>query len=184
MTLADRERCDVLVVGTGVAGLAAALSAARAGADVLLLCRATDPAATNTWRAQGGIVFRGEDDSPELLAKDILSAGAEYGLTEAARFLASEGPRCVQQWLLDRLAVPFDRRPNGQLDLALEAAHSVPRILHAADRTGAAIEQALLTEARRTPGIRIVEGAQAVDLLTTHHSRGAPRTGTPWTTAA
>ena len=169
MTLADRERCDVLVLGTGVAGLAAALSAARRGADVLLLCRATDPATTNTWRAQGGIVFRGHDDSPELLTKDILSAGADYGSAEAAGFLAEEGPRCVQQWLVERLAVPFDRRPNGELDLALEAAHSVPRILHAADRTGAAIEQALLAEVRRTRGIRIVPGAQAVDLLTTHH---------------
>ena len=169
MTLADRERCDVLVLGTGVAGLAAALSAARRGADVLLLCRATDPAATNTWRAQGGIIFRGQDDSPELLTKDILSAGADYGSAEAAAFLAEEGPRCVQQWLVERLRVPFDRRPDGQLDLALEGAHSVPRILHSADRTGAAIEQALLAEARRTPGIRIVPGAQAVDLLTTHH---------------
>ncbi|OYV97232.1 MAG: L-aspartate oxidase, partial [Acidobacteria bacterium 21-70-11] len=169
MTLADRDRCDVLILGTGVAGLAAALTAARAGADVLLICRPSDPAATNTWRAQGGIIFRGEGDSPELLAKDILVAGADYGLAEAARFLAEEGPRCVQEWLIERLAVPFDRTPGGRLDLALEGAHSVPRILHAADKTGAVIEQALLAEVRRTPGVRIVAGVQAVDLLTTHH---------------
>jgi L-aspartate oxidase len=59
VTLADRERCDVLVLGTGVAGLAAALAASARGADVLLVCRTNDPLATNTWRAQGGIVFRG-----------------------------------------------------------------------------------------------------------------------------
>lgn len=169
MTLADRDRCDVLILGTGVAGLAAALTAAKAGADVLLICRPSDPAATNTWRAQGGIIFRGEGDSPELLAKDILVAGADYGLAEAARFLAEEGPRCVQEWLIERLAVPFDRTPGGRLDLALEGAHSVPRILHAADKTGAVIEQALLAEVRQTPGVRIVAGVQAVDLLTTHH---------------
>jgi L-aspartate oxidase len=169
VTLADRERCDVLVLGTGVAGLAAALAASARGADVLLVCRTNDPLATNTWRAQGGIVFRGENDSAELLARDILSAGADYGLAEAAGFLAEEGPRCVQKWLLERLHVPFDRRPDGQLDLALEGAHSVPRILHAADRTGAAIEQALLAEVRGTRGIRIVVGAQGVDVLTTHH---------------
>jgi L-aspartate oxidase len=127
VTLADRERCDVLVLGTGVAGLAAALAASARGADVLLVCRTNDPLATNTWRAQGGIVFRGENDSTELLARDILSAGADYGLAEAADFLAEEGPRCVQKWLLERLHVPFDRRPDGQLDLALEGAHSVPR---------------------------------------------------------
>ena len=169
MTLADRERCDVLVLGTGVAGLAAALAASARGADVLLVCRTNDPSATNTWRAQGGIVFRGENDSPELLARDILSAGADYGLAEAAAFLAEEGPRCVQKWLVERLHVPFDRRPDGQLDLALEAAHSLPRILHATDRTGAAIEQSLLAEVRGTRGIRIVVGAQGVDVLTTHH---------------
>ncbi len=169
MTLADRERCDVLVLGTGVAGLSAALAAATRGADVLLVCRTSDPSATNTWRAQGGIVFRGESDSPELLAREILSAGADYGLAEAARFLAEEGPRCVQKWLVDRVHVQFDRRQDGQLDLALEAAHSVPRILHAADRTGAAIEQALLAEVRGASGIRLATGAQGVDVLTTHH---------------
>jgi L-aspartate oxidase len=169
VTLADRERCDVLVLGTGVAGLAAALAASARGADVLLVCRGNDASATNTWRAQGGIVFRGESDSADLLARDILSAGADYGFAEAAGFLAEEGPRCVQKWLVERLQVPFDRRPDGQLDLALEAAHSVPRILHAADRTGAAIEQALLAEVRGKRGIRMVTGAQGVDVLTTHH---------------
>jgi L-aspartate oxidase len=169
VTLAAHERCDVLVLGTGVAGVSAALAAAARGADVLLVCRASDPAATNTARAQGGIVFRGENDNPELLAHDILSAGADFGLAEAARFLAEEGPRCVQTWLLERLHVPFDRRPDGGLDLALEAVHSVPRIIHAADRTGAAIEQALLAEMRSARGIRTAFGAQGVDVLTTHH---------------
>ncbi len=169
MSLADRERCDVLVLGTGVAGLSAALAASDRGADVLLVCRTSDPSATNTARAQGGIVFRGEHDSPELLARDILTAGADYGLAEAARFLAEEGPRCVQTWLIERVHVPFERHPDGQLDLGLEGAHSVARILHVADRTGAAIEQALLAETRTRRNIRIVPGAQGVDLLTTHH---------------
>ncbi len=75
----------------------------------------------------------------------------------------------MQKWLVDRLHVPFDRRADGQLDLALEAAHSLPRILHATDRTGAAIEQALLAEVREQRGIRIVVGSQGVDVLTTHH---------------
>ena len=169
MTLAERERCQILVLGTGVAGLAAALGAAERGAEVLVVCRSLDPAATNTAWAQGGIVFRGEGDSPELLARDIFAAGAEYGLQAAADFLATEGPRAVTECLVDRLRVPFDRCATGGLDLALEAAHSLPRILHAADRTGAAIQDALLAAARQHPRIRIVPGYQAVDLLTTHH---------------
>jgi L-aspartate oxidase len=169
MTLHDRERCQILVLGTGVAGLAAALGAAERGAEVEVVCRAQDPAATNTAWAQGGIVYRGEDDSPELLARDIFAAGAEYGLEAAAEFLAVAGPRAVREWLIDRLHVPFDRCSTGGLDLALEAAHSLPRILHAADRTGAAIQEALLAAAREHPRIRLHPGYQAVDLLTTHH---------------
>ena len=169
MTLSDRERCQILVLGTGVAGLAAALGAAERGAEVLVGGRAHDPAATNTAWAQGGIVFRGEGDSPELLARDIFAAGAEYGLQAAADFLATEGPRAVTEWLINRLHVPFDRCPTGGLDLALEAAHSLPRILHAADRTGAAIQDALLAAALQHPRIRVYPGYQAVDLLTSHH---------------
>jgi len=169
MRLSDRERCDLLVLGSGVAGLAAALGAAEKGVDVVLVTRASDPATTNTSWAQGGIIYRGAADSPELLSRDILTAGADYGLPEAVRFLAEHGPDSVKEWLIDRLHVPFDKSPAGDLDLALEGAHSVPRILHVADRTGAAIEESLLEEARRHPRIRIVTGYQAVDLLTTHH---------------
>jgi L-aspartate oxidase len=169
MRLRDRERCEVLILGTGVAGLSAALAAAEAGADVLLVCRAADPTATNTARAQGGIVFRGDNDSPDLLTRDILTAGANFGLDDAARFLADQGPKHVQEWLIDRLNVGFERRPDGSLDLALEGAHSVPRVLHAADRTGAAIESALLTAVQKHPGIKLVTKHQAVDVLTIHH---------------
>ena len=169
MTLKTRDSCEVLVLGTGVAGLASALGAAEAGAQVVAVSRSADATVTNTAWAQGGIVYRGSDDSPAQLARDILAAGHDYGLPEAAEFLAAEGPRRVDEWLIRRLGVPFERQPDGSLHLALEAAHSVPRILHAADHTGAAIEQALLAAARAHPRIRIVTGYQAVDLLTTHH---------------
>lgn len=169
MRLPDRERCQVLVLGTGVAGLSAALAAAEAGCQVLLVCRDADPATTNTWRAQGGIVFSGRSDSPELLAQDILSAGANYGYDAAVQFLAVHGPTAVQEWLLDRLGVPFDQGKDGSLDLALEGAHSVPRVLHAQDHTGAAIGDALLAAVRAHPRIQLEAGYQAVDLLTTHH---------------
>jgi L-aspartate oxidase len=169
MILADRQRCRLLVLGTGVAGLSAALAAAEDGVDVLSICRSSDPAATNTARAQGGIVFRGRNDAPELLARDIVAAGADFGLEAAANFLAREGPVRVQEWLIERLATPFDRHSDGDLDLVLEAAHSLPRIIHAADRTGAAIQKVLLEAALAHPRIQIVPGFQGVDLLTSHH---------------
>jgi L-aspartate oxidase len=169
MTLESREKCEILVLGTGIAGLAAALGAAEAGTEVLMVCRGPDASATSTAWAQGGIIFRGEGDSPELLARDILEAGAHYGLPTAAEYLAAHGPRLVQEWLIDRLDVPFDRKADGTLDYALEGAHAVPRIIHAADRTGAAIEKALLDAALSHPRIRIVPGYQGIDLLTTHH---------------
>ena len=169
MSLEPRERWPVVVLGTGIAGLSTALAAAEAGLEVLLVSRSSEAAATNTARAQGGIIFQGREDSTEQLARDILQAGADYGLPEAAHFVAQQGPRIVQEWLIDRMGVPFDRTPAGELDLALEGAHSVPRVLHAADRTGDAIEQALLRAVRAQPRIRMELGYQGVDLLTSHH---------------
>jgi len=70
------EQTDILVIGSGLAGCAAALAAARNGARVAMITRASDPASTNTSYAQGGIIFRGRDDSPERLVRDIIDAGA------------------------------------------------------------------------------------------------------------
>lgn len=169
MGLDSREHWPVVVLGTGIAGLSSALAAADLGADVLVVSRSCEASATNTARAQGGIIFQGRDDSPELMARDILNAGAGYGLPEAVDFLAERGPGLVQKWLVERLGVPFDRNPNGELDLALEGAHSVQRVLHAADRTGDAIEQALLEAVAQHPRIRVELGYLGVDLLTIHH---------------
>ena len=172
MKLQDRERCHILVLGTGVAGLAAALEAAEQGGEVLVVCRGTDPETTNTSWAQGGIVFTGPGDSPELLARDVLSAGADYGFPEAIRFLTEQGPARVREWLIDRLKVPFDRKPDGSLALGREGGHSLSRIVHSADATGRAIENALIAELRRHPHVRFLTSHTAVDLLTpAHHGR-------------
>ncbi|MGV8040855.1 MAG: L-aspartate oxidase [Thermoanaerobaculaceae bacterium] len=170
MRLADRERCQVLVLGTGVAGLSAALSAAEAGAEVLLVCR--DPRPLHDQHLAGpraGSSSAARRTPRRCWPRTSSPRGPTTGTRWGAHFLASEGPRAVQEWLLDRLQVPFDRRPDGSLDLALEGAHSVPRVLHAEDHTGAAIEDALLAAARAHPGIRLETTYQAVDLLTTHH---------------
>jgi L-aspartate oxidase len=163
---------DVLVLGCGIAGGTAALELADAGLDVLVVTRAAEAQESNTYWAQGGIIFKGEGDSPELLAKDIEHAGDGLCHAQAVQILAESGPRLVQSILLDRLQVPFDRRPDGSLALGREGGHSLPRILHAADTTGRAIEDTLIAALRAHPRVRFLTGHTAVDLLTPqHHGR-------------
>lgn len=161
---------DVLVIGSGVAGCAAALAAADRGARVLVLTKEASPEESNTYYAQGGIIFRGLADSPDLLASDILAAGAGLCWEPAVRLLATEGPRLVQEVLVDRLGVEFDREGEG-FHLTQEAAHGQARILHHKDRTGKAIAGGMVGRIKAHPGIEILTRCTAVDLLTlSHHS--------------
>jgi L-aspartate oxidase len=170
--LSDPIRSDVLVLGCGIAGGTAALELAEAGLDVLVVTRADRIEESNTYWAQGGIIFRGAGDSPELLARDIFNAGDGLCHARAVEILAREGPELVQSLLLDRLRVPFDRRPDGSLALGREGGHSLPRIVHTTDATGRAIESALIAEVARHPRVRILARHTAVDLLTpAHHGR-------------
>jgi L-aspartate oxidase len=166
------DQIDVLVIGSGLGGCSAALAAARRGARVVMLTKAARAEDSNTGEAQGGIIYRGADDSPERLAADIFAAGAGLCKPEAVELLSREGPRLVEEVLLRDAGVPFDRRPDGTLDLTAEAAHSLPRIVHHADGTGRAIEESMLAVVRREPNVTVVTGRTAIDLLTlSHHSR-------------
>lgn len=165
---------EVLIIGCGVAGTVAALQLAEAGIDVTVVTRAQDPTDSNTYYAQGGIIYRGHDDSPELLAQDILRAGAGHCNPKAVTILSQEGPDLVKRILIDKYNVQFDHR-HGDLDeelsLAREGGHSVPRIVHAVDATGKAIELALMNAVKAHGNIRLLTGFTAIDLLTpSHHS--------------
>jgi L-aspartate oxidase len=166
------EHIDVLVLGSGLAGCATAWAAAERGAEVAIVTRAHQPEESNSFWAQGGIVFRGHNDSPELLARDILEAGAHLGNPAAVGVLAREGPELVQQVLIDQLGIEFDRTPDGKdWHLTKEAAHSCARILHVKDQTGTAIERAFFARISEHPRIRLLRGFTAIDLLTLpHHS--------------
>ena len=156
---------DVVVIGGGVAGCAAALAAARKGAEVIILTKMPDPQEANTRYAQGGIIYTGSEDSPGLLVRDILGAGE--GSRAAAELLSREGPPLVRGLLVEDLEVPFDRDAEGLegLHLTLEAAHSVPRILHSRDTTGYEIQHALTRAVQAEERITLLPGTEALDLV-------------------
>jgi len=166
------EKTDVLVIGSGASGCITALMAGDNGADVILITRAEDLKDSNTSMAQGGIIYKGIKDSPELLIKDIETAGAGKCYHKAVKFLSEEGPKCVKEILIDKLKVHFDKDKKGNLDLTDEAAHSIPRIAHYEDLTGKAIENTLSAAIISHPRIKVFRSATAVDLLTlSHHSK-------------
>lgn len=168
----DGLEAEVLIIGCGIAGGTAALQLADAGMRVTVITCAQQANESNTYYAQGGIIYRGAQDSPALLAEDILRAGAGHSNPRAVAILAEEGPRLVEQILLDKIGVPFDKAPDGTLALAREAGHSLPRIVHATDATGKAIESALVQALQAHPNITLHTGYTAVDLLTpSHHAR-------------
>ena len=160
---------DVLVIGSGIAGCTTALDLADAGVDVIVVTRAREPQESNTYYAQGGIIYRGLEDSPEELAEDIMRAGAGHSNPKTVRILAEEGPEQFRRILLERVGVEFDRNEDGSLSLAREGGHSQPRIAHVADYTGKAIEIALIKAVLAHPNIRLFTGHTAVDLITPSH---------------
>jgi len=164
---------DVLVLGVGAGGCTAALRAADLGAKVLLVTKGNGIADSNTAHAQGGIIARGEDDSPELLEKDILEAGDGLCWPPAVRQLAEDGPPLVYSLLIDRLKVAFTRQ-DGHLEYTQEAAHSTRRILFAADATGRAIADGLAAGVRAHPNITIWPSHTSVDLITLPHHSADP----------
>lgn len=153
---------DFLIVGSGIAGLRAAVELAEAG-TVIILTKA-EPTEGNTGYAQGGIAAAvGDDDSPELHAKDTLAAGAGLCDERAVRVLVEDGARDVRD--LIAWGAQFDRDAQGRLALAREAAHSVRRVLHAHDATGREIGRVLWEKASAQPRVRAHEHALVTDLI-------------------
>ncbi|TFD57345.1 L-aspartate oxidase [Cryobacterium suzukii] len=154
---------SILVIGSGLGGLLAAVRAADAGHRVVLVTKSVLPE-SNTRYAQGGIaaaLFR--DDSVDAHVLDTLRAGAGLCDPAAVRVLCEEGPARVRD--LIRFGVDFDRDESG-VARGLEAAHSRSRVVHAGgDATGAAVEAALVTTVRRRAAIEVHEHTMLVDLI-------------------
>jgi L-aspartate oxidase len=154
---------DVLVLGSGGAGLSVAVRARDAGLSVVVLTKG-ELAWSATRYAQGGVAAAlvDDDDSPELHGSDTLAAGGGLNDPDAVRVLAAEGPARVRE--LMRLGARFDNI-DGALALAREGGHSVPRVVHAGgDATGAEIERALAV-AVQSSGATVREGWLVTDLI-------------------
>lgn len=155
-------RADVVVVGSGIAGLSFALKASRYGTVALVTKKSRPESATN-W-AQGGVAAAfAPDDSPALHREDTLVAGAGLCHPDAVEVLVREGPARVRE-LID-IGVRFTEEEGGGLSLGREGGHSRRRIVRAADLTGREIERGLLAAAASAENITIHENTAAVDLL-------------------
>ena len=163
---------DVLVIGSGIAGCAAALAAARAGAEVLVATKATAPEESSTDWAQGGIAVTGSD--PAAFRADILDASGGTADPEAVDVLVDDAREAVADVLVDTLEVPFDGADPGAsvdaYDRGREAAHSERRILHVDAETGTHVLRPFLAHLRDRGDVTFLEDAMALELLT-HEGR-------------
>jgi L-aspartate oxidase len=152
---------DYIIIGSGIAGLYTALLAKEQGSVLVITKGSIEDC--NTRHAQGGIAAPiGRDDSPELHFKDTIAAGDGLCDEEAVRILVNEAPDCIAE--LVHLGVPFDTL-DGEITLTREAAHSVPRILHAGgDATGEHIEVTLSNQIRLSR-IQVLEDSLATEIL-------------------
>jgi L-aspartate oxidase len=162
---------DVVVVGSGVAGLTAALRCEAAGLRTVVVTKARLSDGSTRW-AQGGVAAAlGEGDTPEQHLDDTLVAGVGLCDESAVRTLVTEGPDAVRR--LIGTGAAFDRTDAGELQLTREGGHHRRRITHAGgDATGAEISRALV-EAVRARGLRTVENALVLDLLKDAEGRTA-----------
>lgn len=167
---------DVLVVGSGVAGLRAAIAASEAGKEVVVLSKGDASTSSTAW-AQGGIAGAVHpDDEPELHAKDTVDAGAGLCDPDMVDLLCREGPdeiRTLMDW-----GMRFDLEDDGSPSLGREGGHLRPRILHTdGAATGAALVSTLLRRAASAETIRVFEQCTAIDLLSTDVEPGSPVIG-------
>ncbi|KRB80298.1 L-aspartate oxidase [Nocardioides sp. Root190] len=157
-------RADVVIVGSGIAGLTAALRLRGQVEKILVVTKDVLAAGSTQW-AQGGIAAAlGPGDTPAEHEADTLVAGAGVCDLDAVRILVTEGPEAVRE--LIALGTNFDHTPDGELSLTREGGHHRDRIAHAGgDATGAEIQRALIAAIEAAPDIEVIQHALAVDLL-------------------
>jgi L-aspartate oxidase len=169
-----REKIDILVIGSGISGCTAAITAAQSGKSVLLLTKTQDPMEANTRYAQGGIVTIGKDDTKKLLVNDIMKAGDGISNPESVKIIAEEASSAVKEFLIGEIGVEFSKESDGSPSFTREAAHSRRRVLHYYDMTGLEIQRKLIEHVRAQKNITLLCDHTALDLITTHHNSKNP----------
>jgi L-aspartate oxidase len=164
---------DVLVIGSGIAGLSFALKVARLGHSVAIITK-KNRAESNTNYAQGGIaVVTSRTDDFDSHVRDTLAAGDGLCNQKVVREIVRDGPARVKE-LVD-IGLKFSRTGSGAYDLGREGGHSRRRILHVKDMTGKAIEDALLRAIAQEPRVALFEHFFAIDVITTDKLAGRKR---------
>lgn len=165
-----KKTTDVLIIGSGIAGLTLAIKTALAKPEMkIVLITKTDQGESNTRYAQGGVaaVWDMDKDSHEKHIADTLDAGDGLCDEEVVKIVVEEGPERVRE-IID-WGTQFDKEDNGKYNLGMEGGHSEYRILHYKDLTGWEIQRALMEKAKKLPNIDVFEHYYAINLLTQHH---------------
>ncbi len=161
-----KKEVDILVIGSGIAGLSYALKVAKNN-NVILISK-TNLEQTNTSLAQGGVAaVINKLDSYEKHIEDTLIAGAGLCDKEVVEMVVKKAPKLIDD--LINWGTNFDKTSQGNYDLAKEGGHSEYRILHHKDNTGFEIQRALTERVKKHPNIKIYENYFAIDLITQHH---------------
>lgn len=164
---------DVLIIGTGISGLSSAIKLAECGYKIAIITREEKPQVTNTYWAQGGIIFPQTDGNDEDLVRDIDTASSYTSNLEAANILAKRGGEILANLLLDKARTQFDKDQFNNLKFTKEAAHSKERIIYKGDYTGKEIQFSLLnylSDKNRFKNVTFFTSHTAIDLITpTHH---------------
>ncbi|ACF12684.1 L-aspartate oxidase [Chloroherpeton thalassium ATCC 35110] len=163
--MTEELKTDILVIGSGIAGLYFALKAAELGEVILITKKERSDSNTN-W-AQGGIAaVLDENDTFDAHIADTLNAGVGLCNQEAVEVMVKEGPAHISK--LIEIGTNFTKK-SGKLDLGREGGHSYNRIVHAADLTGHEVEQTLLSKVAESPNIQLLEHHFGIELITEHH---------------
>lgn len=164
---------DVLILGTGIAGLSSAIKLAEEGKSVCIVTRERKPKTTNTYWAQGGIIYvPGSEQERASLVEDIHMASSGTANLKAARLLADRSSEILEDLLLSKAHSQFNRNDSGELLFTKEAAHSEARIIYRGDYTGREIQISMLNylnDQDKFPNVTFLTSHTAVDLITPSH---------------
>ncbi|MBN2442075.1 MAG: L-aspartate oxidase [Spirochaetales bacterium] len=168
--MSKRMEFDVLIIGSGISGLTAAITAAEKGLQVALVSKESQLTECNTFYAQGGIVAKSDEDSKELLMEDVFRAGDGMNYKEAVAMISGYAPEMVVEFLIKKIGVEFSRNEENEIDKTMEAAHSVRRIYHVKDTTGENVENALYAYIVNKKNITMFPSHIVIDLITNTHN--------------